>query len=108
MSILIAIVSFVIILVILVVAHEFGHFITAKSRGVGIIEFGIGFPPRIFGIKKGITIGEIERAFKLTHKAGIKTIAAFMVGNIGDTENTIKDSIELAKQLKPTSLGFSA
>ena len=60
MSILIAIVSFVIILVILVVAHEFGHFITAKSRGVGIIEFGIGFPPRIFGIKKGETIYSIN------------------------------------------------
>ena len=60
MSVLIAIVAFVIILVILVVAHEFGHFITAKSRGVSVIEFGVGFPPRIFGIKKGPTIYSIN------------------------------------------------
>jgi regulator of sigma E protease len=59
-SVLIAVVAFVIILVILVVAHEFGHFITAKSRGVSIIEFGIGFPPRIFGIKRGETIYSIN------------------------------------------------
>ncbi len=43
-------------LIILVVAHEFGHFITAKSRGVQVLEFGIGFPPRIWGIKRGETI----------------------------------------------------
>jgi regulator of sigma E protease len=59
-SILIAVVAFVIILVILVVAHEFGHFITAKSRGVSIIEFGIGFPPRIYGIKRGETLYSIN------------------------------------------------
>jgi regulator of sigma E protease len=60
MSILIAIVAFVIILIILVIAHEFGHFITAKSRGVQVIEFGIGFPPRIWGIKRGETTYSIN------------------------------------------------
>ena len=60
MSILIAIVAFVIILVILVIAHEFGHFITAKSRGVAVMEFGIGFPPRIWGIKRGETLYSIN------------------------------------------------
>jgi len=56
MSIVIAILAFVVMLVILVVAHEFGHFMTARSLGVTIIEFGIGFPPRLFGIKRGETI----------------------------------------------------
>jgi regulator of sigma E protease len=60
MSVLIAIVAFVIILVVLVVAHEFAHFITAKVRGVQIIEFGVGFPPRIWGIKRGETIYSIN------------------------------------------------
>jgi regulator of sigma E protease len=60
MSVLISIVAFVIILLILVVAHELGHFITAKIRGVGVIEFGIGFPPRIFGIKRKGTIYSIN------------------------------------------------
>ena len=34
------------ILMLLVVAHEFGHFIAAKRNGVVVEEFGIGFPPR--------------------------------------------------------------
>ncbi len=37
----------VVILGILVLAHEFGHFVTAKWFGVEAPEFGIGFPPRL-------------------------------------------------------------
>ncbi len=53
---LIAIVSFLIILLVIVLAHELGHFITAKASGVKVEEFGVGFPPRIFGIKRGETV----------------------------------------------------
>lgn len=35
----------------LVVAHEYGHFIFARRNGVEVEEFGIGFPPRIWGRK---------------------------------------------------------
>lgn len=41
------IVLFFIILSVLVVAHELGHFIAAKSAGVRVDEFGLGFPPRL-------------------------------------------------------------
>ena len=34
------------VLMFLVVAHEFGHFIAARRNGVKVNEFGIGFPPR--------------------------------------------------------------
>jgi len=60
MSVIITIITFIVMLIILVVAHEFGHFITAKSRGVQVLEFGIGFPPRIWGIKRGETIYSIN------------------------------------------------
>jgi regulator of sigma E protease len=60
MELLITIITFLIVLIILVVAHEFGHFITAKSRGVQVIEFGIGFPPRIWGIRRGETLYSIN------------------------------------------------
>jgi len=43
---------FIIVLAILVLVHELGHFLTAKKMGMGIEEFGIGFPPRIWA-KKG-------------------------------------------------------
>ncbi len=51
---------FFIIISILVLIHEFGHFITAKLNGVKVKEFGFGLPPRIFGIKKGDTIYSIN------------------------------------------------
>src|SRR5712691_3123351 len=35
-----------------VLVHEFGHFITAKWAGIRVEEFGLGFPPRIVGIRK--------------------------------------------------------
>jgi regulator of sigma E protease len=46
---------FVVILVGLVLAHEFGHFLTAKAFGVKVLEFGVGFPPRAFGRRFGET-----------------------------------------------------
>ncbi len=52
---LVTIISFVAVLFVLVIAHEMGHFFTAKAFGVGIDEFGLGFPPRLFSIKRGKT-----------------------------------------------------
>ena len=43
-------------LIVLMVIHEFGHFFIAKKFGVKVEEFGIGYPPRIFGKKIGETI----------------------------------------------------
>src|SRR5437764_13807353 len=37
---------------LLVVVHEFGHFITAKWAGIRVEEFGLGFPPRILGLRR--------------------------------------------------------
>lgn len=47
-------------LIALMIIHEFGHFIIAKKFGVRIEEFGIGYPPRIFGKKFGETIYSIN------------------------------------------------
>jgi len=50
------IIIFIICLNILVFIHELGHFLVAKRNGLKVEEFGMGIPPRIFGIKKGETI----------------------------------------------------
>ena len=50
------IIIFILILGILVLVHEFGHFFAARKMGVAVEEFGLGFPPRIFSIKKGETL----------------------------------------------------
>ncbi len=53
MNIVFGIIIGLIILMLLVTAHEFGHFIMARRSGVKVNEFGIGMPPRIIAwIKK--------------------------------------------------------
>ena len=42
-------------LMILVFIHELGHFLAAKAFGMRVERFSIGFPPRIWGFKKGDT-----------------------------------------------------
>ncbi|HVU06878.1 MAG TPA: M50 family metallopeptidase [Candidatus Paceibacterota bacterium] len=54
------IVTFFIILAVLVLVHEFGHFYAAKRSGVRVDEFGLGFPPRIWGFKKGETLYSVN------------------------------------------------
>lgn len=57
---LLTIIVFILILGLLIFSHEFGHFVAAKKAGMKVEEFGFGFPPRIFGIKKGETIYSIN------------------------------------------------
>lgn len=54
------IIIFIITLSILVLVHEFGHFLVAKKMGVKVEEFGIGLPPKLFGIKKGETLYSVN------------------------------------------------
>lgn len=50
-----AIILFFIVLIVLIIVHELGHFISAKMSGVRVDEFGLGFPPRMIGYKYGET-----------------------------------------------------
>lgn len=83
----------------------------AKEAGFWIIFYGVesGNQKVLDTINKGTTIDEIRRAFVLTHSVGIRIIAAFMVGNIGDTVESVNDSIRLAKEIcaKGDICGFS-
>jgi regulator of sigma E protease len=53
--ILMSIIIFIVILLVLVVSHEFGHFIVAKINKIRVDEFSFGFPPKIIGKKIGET-----------------------------------------------------
>lgn len=46
---------FLLVLFVLILVHEWGHFIVAKKVGMRVDEFGIGFPPKLFGIRRGET-----------------------------------------------------
>lgn len=51
---------FIAVLAILVLAHEAGHYITARLMGMDVEEFGFGFPPRLFAKKIGKTVYSIN------------------------------------------------
>ncbi len=52
---------FIAVLAVLVLSHEFGHFIVARKSGIKVDEFGFGFPPRLAGIRRLKKIGSKHR-----------------------------------------------
>src|SRR3989344_165617 len=51
-----SILLFIVILALLILVHECGHFIAAKRAGIRVDEFGLGFPPRLWSKKFGETV----------------------------------------------------
>ena len=45
----------ILVLSVLVLIHELGHFLVARRLGVGVTKFSIGFGPRLWGVKRGGT-----------------------------------------------------
>ena len=78
----------IIIIGFLVVAHEFGHFIVAKANGVAVVEFAIGFGPRIFHIKKG----ETDYALRLIPFGGACVMLGDTMMDAGDTDSEYDES----------------
>lgn len=74
-----------------------------KKAGCYRIDYGVesGSPKILKNVKKGQTVEQIQKAFKLTHEAGIKPRAYLMVGNPGEDEVTIAETVELMKKIKP-------
>ncbi len=78
-----AVILFIIILLVLVIVHEFGHFIMAKLMKMRVDEFAFGFPPRIFAKK----YGETTYAFNALPLGGYVSIW----GENGSEEDKAKD-----------------
>ncbi len=51
-----SVIIFIIILAVLILVHELGHFLVAKNSGIRVDEFGLGLPPKIFAKKWGDTL----------------------------------------------------
>jgi len=82
MHIAIIIISFIVALLVIILIHELAHFVTSKRAGVQIEEFGIGLPPRLYGIKRGETIYSINAI----------PIGAF-VKSVGEDDPTVQRSL---------------
>ena len=61
MDIFVGVVVGLLVLMVLVIAHEFGHFIMSRRNGVNVLEFGIGFPPRAIAWIKDPKTGKWRR-----------------------------------------------
>jgi len=72
------------------------------------IRFGVesGNPGVLENLQKGITLDQIRSAFRMAKNAGIFTFAYFMLGSPGETEQEIRESLKLAKELNPDIAQF--
>jgi len=77
-----------------------------KKAGCVGIHYGVesGNPEILKNLSKGITVEQVRTAFRLTKKAGIRTLAYFMIGNPGETKEQMLESIEFAKEISPDYL----
>lgn len=80
-----------------------------KAANCGYILFGVesGSPEMLKRMKKGITMDKVRAAFKLTREVGIKTQAFFLFGVPGETQETVRETIDLAKELSASSTQFA-
>jgi regulator of sigma E protease len=68
-----------VVLSLLVLFHEFGHFVVAKRLGVPVNRFSLGFGPRLFGIK----LGETDYCVSLFPLGGYVSMASEVAGPDG-------------------------
>ena len=103
-TLLIALASFIPMLLLLVVVHELGHFWTAKAFGVKVLEFGVGYPPRAFGIYTGRTEALVTQA-TICLNGSLSAIKPGQVVRIlsGETDdgNLVARYVEIRLQQQP-------
>lgn len=74
-----------------------------KKAGCERIHFGVesGNPRIVRTMNKGVSIKQVEDAFDICKRVGIKTLAYFMMGNPGETLDDVKDTLRLSQRIKP-------
>lgn len=87
------IIIFILVLGVLVLSHEFGHFIAARKSGMRVYEFGFGFPPRAVGIQR-LTRERLVKAAE-SEDINIKINQSEIMGEPMITETIIDEKKEI-------------
>ena len=104
MDIFVGIIVGLIVLMFLVTAHEFGHFLAARRNGVRVVEFGICFPPRAVAWIKDPKTGKWRR---LKRSEWEKSKVTKTVGVEGKDASTKAVSDGSSKELFEKGMIFS-
>jgi len=80
-----------------------------KAAGCERIHYGVeaGTPEILKVLRKGITLEQAQKAFKMTKDIGIDSLAYFMIGSPGETREQIMETIKFAGNLNPDYVHFS-
>ena len=91
-----AIIAFALILIPAIIIHELGHFFAAKAIGVNVLEFGIGFPPRLARI---FMWGETEFTINWLPIGGfVRPLGEDMLGPVNENQGNYAGSDDEEKQ----------
>jgi regulator of sigma E protease len=89
-----ALIAFALVLIPVVIIHELGHFFAAKLVGISVLEFGIGFPPRVIKLFRW---GETDFTLNLLPIGGfVRPLGEDMIGpqNTGEPADAAEEYTE--------------
>ncbi|MDE2748614.1 MAG: RIP metalloprotease RseP [Chloroflexota bacterium] len=94
-DILLAIAAFALVLLPAVIIHELGHFIAARFVGINVLEFGIGFPPRVGRL---FMLGETEFTLNWLPLGGfVRPLGEDMIGPASE-DKVKRDRVNLERR----------
>jgi anaerobic magnesium-protoporphyrin IX monomethyl ester cyclase len=81
-----------------------------RKAGCDNVYLGVesGSPEILKRLKKGIQLSQVEEAFRVARRVGVKTQAFFMMGGPGETKETLRETIDFAVRLDPDNAQFAA
>jgi radical SAM superfamily enzyme YgiQ (UPF0313 family) len=79
-----------------------------RAAGCHLIKFGVesGSQKTLDRLQKNLSISRIKEVFELCRELGIQTVAHFMLGNPGEDDNRVMETITFSRALKPDYVSF--
>jgi radical SAM superfamily enzyme YgiQ (UPF0313 family) len=79
------------------------------EAGCSMVMMGVesGSPEILKTLNKRITVDEVISAFDATRRAGLRRAACFMIGAPGETAETVQQSIDLARRIRPERISLN-